>query len=278
MIMCGEYLTSMICVIAVWEFSIEQNGLPFGVSIKIYPMNKGIGGHQSANSTTVEWLSPPEIIRALGPFDLDPCAPIVRPWPMAFEHYTVQDNGLLLPWHGRIWMNPPYGPPAVITPWMHKLSQHGNGVALIFARTETKMFFRYVWERADSIFFIQDRLYFYDIEGQRAKANGGAPSALVAYGTNNVDAIEDAGLKGKHVMLRSVPVMVIAISPSWKNVITIALTRLNGSGHVQQVYDMVERIAPDKIARNKNYKEKIRQKLQSCFTKMKRGYYAASSN
>ena len=27
-----------------------------------------------------EWLTPPHILRRLGPFDLDPCAPINRPW------------------------------------------------------------------------------------------------------------------------------------------------------------------------------------------------------
>lgn len=38
------------------------------------------------NSNTAnnqEWLTPPDILRALGPFDLDPCAPVNRPWDMA---------------------------------------------------------------------------------------------------------------------------------------------------------------------------------------------------
>ena len=39
----------------------------------------GIGGHQRARGGTVEWLTPPKILDALGPFDLDPCAPVVRP-------------------------------------------------------------------------------------------------------------------------------------------------------------------------------------------------------
>lgn len=36
-----------------------------------------------------EWLTPRNIVDALGPFDLDPCAPIVRPWPTAVQHYTA---------------------------------------------------------------------------------------------------------------------------------------------------------------------------------------------
>lgn len=51
------------------------------------------GGHD-------EWLTPPEIIKALGAFDLDPCAPVVRPWGTAARHYTVQDDGLALPAEG----------------------------------------------------------------------------------------------------------------------------------------------------------------------------------
>lgn len=56
-----------------------------------------------------EWLTPPSIIKALGEFDLDPCSPINRPWDTAKEHYTILDNGLLKPWKGRCFVNPPYG-------------------------------------------------------------------------------------------------------------------------------------------------------------------------
>ena len=54
----------------------------------------GLSSHQSARMKKDEWLTPPEILRALGPFDLDPCAPADRPWPTAALHYTVRDNGL----------------------------------------------------------------------------------------------------------------------------------------------------------------------------------------
>lgn len=39
-----------------------------------------MGGHQSAAMLKDEWLTPPHILRALGPFDLDTCAPVNRPW------------------------------------------------------------------------------------------------------------------------------------------------------------------------------------------------------
>ena len=78
-----------------------------------------MGGHQSAAMMKDEWLTPPEIIDALGgpaSFDLDPCAPVTRPWPTAKEHFTIIDNGLTKPWRGRIWFNPPYGGPPIVGP------------------------------------------------------------------------------------------------------------------------------------------------------------------
>jgi hypothetical protein len=102
-----------------------------------------LSGHQSARMKNDEWLTPPEIIHALGLFSLDPCAPINRPWDTAIQHYTITDNGLKLPWFGRVWLNPPFGREAV--KWLRRLRDHGNGIALVPARTETAMFFETVW-------------------------------------------------------------------------------------------------------------------------------------
>lgn len=112
-----------------------------------------------------DWLTPPEIIRSLGPFDLDPCSPMPRPWDTAAKHYTLADNGLMKEWEGKVWMNPPYGNET--ERWMRKLAHHGHGIALIFARTETKSFFPWVWEYATAILFVKGRINFYTKEGRR---------------------------------------------------------------------------------------------------------------
>ena len=157
-------------------------------------MNKGIAGiHRGYEGRTDEWLTPPEIINSLGSFDLDPCSPINRPGDTAQKHYTVNDNGLNYLWEGRVWLNPPYGPET--GKWLEKLANHGNGIALIFARTETEMFHNFVWEKANAIFFFKGRLFFYDIMGQKAKNNAGGPSVLIAYGDNNVKSIEQSNIK-----------------------------------------------------------------------------------
>lgn len=82
-----------------------------------------------------EWFTPPELIKALGEFDLDPCSPVNRPWDTAKKHYTKEVDGL---WEGRVWLNPPYGKETF--KWIERLAHHGDGIALIFARTDTKGF------------------------------------------------------------------------------------------------------------------------------------------
>jgi len=141
-----------------------------------------------------EWLTPKYIIDALGKFDLDPCAPINRPWDMATNHYTKLDDGLYKEWVGRVWLNPPYG--KYTFDWLKKLSYHKNGIALIFSRTETIGFHKEIFDKADSIFFFKGRLKFCYVDGKEGnRAN--APSCLVSYSQENTLAIKDAFLKNK---------------------------------------------------------------------------------
>lgn len=148
-----------------------------------------LSSHQSTRMKNDEWLTPPEILRALGEFDLDPCAPEawVRPWDTARFHYSKSQDGMEKPWFGRVWLNPPFGREAV--KWLRKLVQHGDGIALIPARTETAMFYECVWDKADAVCFLKGRPHFHYVDGSRAEANSGAPICLVAYGEFNVTAL-----------------------------------------------------------------------------------------
>lgn len=146
-----------------------------------------------------EWLTPPAVLKTLGSFDLDPCAPIVRPWDTAVNHYTLDDDGLSKEWAGRVWLNPPYG--RETGKWLGRLAQHGNGIALIFARTETALFFEQVWRKADGILFFEGRLVFHHVTGEAANNNGGAPSCLVAYGRANADVLSGLA-NGYYLRLR----------------------------------------------------------------------------
>ncbi len=162
-------------------------------------MKPGMGSHQSHKMLNDEWLTPPSLIENLGTFTTDPCSPIDRPWDTAQFHYSIEDNGLSLGWPGRVWCNPPYG--SRTGEWLDKLAKHGNGIALIFARTETKMFFDQVWDKADALLFIKGRLFFHYVDGSRARTNAGAPSVLVAYGLNNAQVLKECSIDGKFIRL-----------------------------------------------------------------------------
>lgn len=160
--------------------------------------SSGIGSHTSAvRGQTDSWVTPKEIIDDLGPFDLDPCQCEPQPWPCAERAFTVETDGLSKPWAGRVWLNPPYGP--ATGSWLERLSEHGCGTALIFARTETKMFVRWVWERASALLFIHGRLHFCYPDGRKAKGNAGGPSVLVAYGDTDAACLRESGIPGSYV-------------------------------------------------------------------------------
>jgi hypothetical protein len=160
----------------------------------------GMGSHQRAIGATDEWLTPPSLVKALGTFDLDPCSPVDRPWPTAERHLTIDDDGLQCDWSGRIWLNPPYGQET--GKWLAKLARHGDGIALIFARTETEMFFKWGWERAHAMLFLRGRISFHKIDGT-IRGNAGAPSVLIAYGSENAERLRASGIVGQFVQLRS---------------------------------------------------------------------------
>lgn len=158
-----------------------------------------MGSHQSAAMMSDVWLTPPDIIKALGPFDLDPCAaPEPRPWPTAARHIALPEDGLSAEWSGLVWCNPPYSTQAVR--WLRKMSEHGNGIALVFARTETEWFWETVWNSpsATAALWLAGRLYFHRADGRRADANAGAPSVLVAYGRVAAGRLLASGLVGAY--------------------------------------------------------------------------------
>lgn len=161
-----------------------------------------IGSHQQTVGKSQTYLTPPEIINSLGSFDTDPCAAYPRPWDCAVLNYTEADNGLEMPWHGRVWLNPPFDRYQV-GKWVNRLAQHGNGIALLHARTEAE-WFQPCW-RADSLLFLRKRLRFYREDGSPHPANSGAPLVLVAFGGQNTEHLRRSGLAG--VLVRSCETM-----------------------------------------------------------------------
>ena len=136
-----------------------------------------------------EWYTPKKIIDLFGKFDLDVASPIggVNYIP-AKNYYTKADNGLIQDWYGTVWCNPPYGRDTYR--WLDKFIDHKEGIALVFARTDTAWFHELVI-KADALLFTRGRIAFLKsgISSGNSSASG---SMLVACGDKSVKALKQS--------------------------------------------------------------------------------------
>ena len=146
-----------------------------------------------------EWYTPKEILDALGKFDLDPCAPIRPLWPTAEVMYDQNIDGLSQIWEGRVWLNPPYSRP-LIELFVRKLAEHGNGIALLFNRCDSKMFQDVIFPKATGMKFLRHRIRFYRPDGTRGDSPG-CGSLLLAFGEDNAEILRNCAIEGKYVQL-----------------------------------------------------------------------------
>lgn len=161
----------------------------------------GFGHENPYEGDSNDWITPKWIIDGLTvrigapSFDLDPCASLTQPWPCANRHYTVQDDGLLSEWAGGVWLNPPYGPHTAT--WIEKMAKYPDGgIALIFARTETRLWQEHIFPTASGFLFPNKRIAFYRPDGTLPKSSSGAPSALISWGEDFRERLMDAWEKG----------------------------------------------------------------------------------
>ncbi len=155
----------------------------------------GFGFEKPGKGKTDDWLTPLALSQRLGSFDLDPCdCAAGMPWRIATTTYFLPEHdGLIEPWYGRIFCNPPYWPN--VGDWAKRMAAHGNGIMLIFLRTDTAAWQRDILPFADAALLLDGRVRFYRPSGERGKS-GTAPSVLLAYGQNNVEALRNAGIAG----------------------------------------------------------------------------------
>ncbi len=132
-----------------WEETITVRGgiasVTEALEIAHEVKQNGMAVHFSSESP--EHYTPKKIIDAaiavMGGIDLDPCSNSkTAPNVPALDHFTIADDGLSLPWFGRVYLNPPYG--RVIGDWTGKLMQEydaGNvteAIALVPGRIDTQ--------------------------------------------------------------------------------------------------------------------------------------------
>ena len=105
-------------------------------------------GVAQGQRTSDDVYTPAWIFDRLGlRFDLDVAAPPGgAPLVPADRYLDAEADGLSAPWHGRVWMNPPY---SNVTPWVRRFVAHRHGVALVpFARSR---WLNRLWDEADAL-------------------------------------------------------------------------------------------------------------------------------
>ncbi len=138
--------------------------------------------HKAGEQDT--WLTSPELLKALGKFDLDPCCPAKMPWRTARKMIHQPKDGLAVEWRGRVWCNPPYSSPL---PWVQKMAEHGDGVMLLSANIDTR-YGQLALRSSDAVLFVQGRLLFHKLDGSLSKGKW-LRNMLVAYGKDNVETL-----------------------------------------------------------------------------------------
>lgn len=165
----------------------------------------GFGHELPFAGETNDWITPKYIIDAFDTkahlkgdesvmfFDLDPCISQTQPWLTARKGFSVKQDGLLQNWWGMVYCNPPYGNNVGV--WARRMAKHGNGIMLIFARLETKVWQDDIFPTADGFLFPKRRISFCRPDGTQG-SSAGAPSAFVAWGNEARAALIELCDKG----------------------------------------------------------------------------------
>lgn len=154
---------------------------------------------EKTDKASDEWYTPKELLDALGKFDLDPCAPVNPLWPTATVMYDKRIDGLSQTWEGRVWLNPPYSRP-LIELFVRRLAEHGNGMALLYNRCDSKMFQDIIFKKATAMKFLRYRIRFYRPDGTRGDSPGRG-SILIAFGKENAEILKTCTIEGKYVQI-----------------------------------------------------------------------------
>ena len=131
-------------------------------------------------SNTDDWATPMYFFEELNKefnFTLDPCASHKNH--KCKKYFTIDDDGLSKDWQGNVvFVNPPYG--RVIGDWVSKsyeesLKKNTTVVMLVPARTDTRWFHDYIYNKAE-VRFVKGRLKFGD-----GKNSAPFPSMVVIF-------------------------------------------------------------------------------------------------
>ena len=164
--------------------------------------------HEQSVGATDEWYTPAYIFEAMGmTFDLDPAHPPRCDLPIdgwlynkeghgRYPFMIPEQDGLRLPWRGRVWLNPPFGARNGIVPWLQRFMAHeGGGVAFVPDRTSAPWWQRFA-PQADSLLFISPKVKMLSPDGLKPSSSPAQGTTLLARGMASVEALQRAEAAG----------------------------------------------------------------------------------
>ncbi len=163
------------------------------------------------------WYTPQHIIdlviQVLNQIDLDPCAETGKNIP-ASTHYTHTDNGLIQPWHGRIFLNPPYSCPGK---WITKLTEEiatgrvTEAIALVPGATDTNWLSPIL--KTQPVCFWKGRIKFLDTN-YKPKLPARQSHILIYWGDNSARFLEIFDAYGVVQLPQAILSKLLKTSPS----------------------------------------------------------------
>jgi ParB family chromosome partitioning protein len=147
--------------------------------------------HLTVGTGDNEWYTPSKYIEAaraaMGGIDLDPASNAhAQSWIRAGTYYTKDDDGLTKPWHGRVWLNPPYER-GLIGLFVDKLLQEvasgrtTQAILLVNSDTDTRWYHDAV-QSCSAVCYTRGRIPFEKDDSKKASPVRG--SAFLYFGTN----------------------------------------------------------------------------------------------
>lgn len=183
------------------------------------------------------------------------------PWKTARRRYTEQDDGLFLPWFGRVWLNPPYSQPE-ITRFLSRMALHDRGIAFIFVRSDGRYWHEHVLRSASGLFFLLRKVKFFRPDGTQSPHGHFAPSILCSYGAQDLDVLatlpKDQGTLVPLRLPRSV--LMAALDPSWRELVVSELRAARGAVRLGDLYQAIS--SHPRTRRNPHWRAKVRQQVQ----------------
>jgi hypothetical protein len=94
---------------------------------------------------------------------------LAQKWIQAGNYFTQEDNGLIQPWQGRVWCNPPYG--RQVRKWLEKAlasykAKEMKSAIMLLNRSEAD-WYKELLQKVDAICEVKKRIAFLNASGQK---------------------------------------------------------------------------------------------------------------